>query len=609
MSASRLETTQGARTLTARRRLVVWASLLAVLFVLHQTITTAMPINPSADHKSRKEKKKVPPSAIKPAAADEKECPSCEQIAALGKRVEELSQQVEALTTKLALASKLTEDTDTRREIAELKARLKAAEERTALSASSTFSSPASTTALAYNEPSAASSTNVVETKLEPAASSSLAASPKTESAPTPPAAQTAQADDLVKRFGPFRFSGDFRLRADAVLRPAFDNPGPGQTALQHVQNVRARYRLRLNFDTELNSKVSFHGQLATGPVNNPLTLDQDFAGVVAHHPFFLNEVWIDVHPTKSFSVQGGRVPNVFADNSRFVFDDDIRFNGFNEKFVHAFKETVAGFKSIELRAGQYIFSNPNVAVVTAGNLGPTGAVIGSTGRAAQMFHQGLLFNQQVSENASQQFGGDIQFYRNPNQIQFASTATGFPIILQNGLSIALAGPLPGTGNATTTSGGAIYTARSFQIARLTYRLDHRGFKSGNREYPISFNVQVARNLGVGQRERDALLASLKVGNVKNRGDQSFLYVFTIKGANALISQLTDDDLGTISGVNMRAHHFRYDIGVAKGIQLQSLFFIQNQLRSSGQYPNFFVPLGAFTPRQFRIQEQIVFTF
>jgi len=42
---------------------------------------------------------------------------------------------------------------------------------------------------------------------------------------------------------------------------------------------------------------------------------------------------------------------------------------------------------------------------------------------------------------------------------------------------------------------------------------------------------------------------------------------------------------------------------------LQSLFFIQNSLRSSGQYPNFFVPVSAFVPTSYRLQQQIVFSF
>ncbi|PYS21074.1 MAG: hypothetical protein DMF72_18710 [Acidobacteria bacterium] len=395
---------------------------------------------------------------------------------------------------------------------------------------------------------------------------------------------QTNPLEDRVKKLegkvlsiGPFRFSGDFRLRFDGIFRKPDSTPPAGFAPLTHQQNARMRYRLRFNFDTDINPKVSFHGQLATGPINNALTMDQDFGETATRHP---------------------------------LFDDDIRFNGFNEKYVLSFKNNGLKAASLELRAGQYILSNPNVAIVTVGSpLALAGDKVGSTGRAANLFHQGLLLNQKFNDRWSSQFGGDIQIYRNPNQIQLASTVAGVPLIVQNGLGITLSGPLTGTGNATTTNGGAIYTARNFEIARLTYRLNWAGFKSGARIYPVTFNVQAARNVGVGIRERDAMLAAIQIGKVANRGDIAFLYVFSRKGANSMISQVTDDDLGTNSGVNIRTHHFRFDYGLAKRISLQSLLYIQNELRSSGDFPNFFVPLNAFTPRQYRLQEQIVFSF
>lgn len=428
---------------------------------------------------------------------------------------------------------------------------------------------------------------------------------------------QTPTLEDRVKKvenkvlaLGPFRLSGDFRLRFDGIFRKANPTPPPGFTALTHQQNARMRYRLRLNLDTDVDSKISFHGQLATGPINNPLTMDQDFGETTTRHPLFISEAWVDFHPNKAISLQGGRVQEVFADNSRFLFDDDIRFNGFNEKYAFSFKNNGLKVSSLELRAGQYIFSNPNVAIVTAGSpLAQAGAIVGSTGRNSNLFHQGLLVNQKYNDRWSSQFGGDVQLYRNPNQIQLASTANGVALIVQNGLGIALSGPLTGTGNATTTSGGAIYTARNFQIARLTYRLNWAGFQSGGRTYPVTFNLQVARNVGIGLNERDAMLASFQVGKVAQRGDMAFLYVFSSKGANALISQVTDDDLGTNSGVNIRTNHFRFDYGLAKKVTLQSLLYIQRELRNSGDFPNFFVPLNAFTPRQYRLQEQIVFSF
>jgi hypothetical protein len=424
-----------------------------------------------------------------------------------------------------------------------------------------------------------------------------------------PPSAKSAAAETQPRSLGPFRFGGDFRLRLDGIVRPASDSTPPGQPPLPHVQNIRGRYRFRFNIDTEMGPAVSFHAQLATGPANNPLTLDQDFTATIVHHPFFLNEAWADIHPWKGVSLQGGRVQEVFADNLRFLFDDDLSLNGFNERISHEFQRSFAGFRRIEIRAGQYVFTNPNIAVVTADNIGATGAVIGSTGRAAQLFHQGLIVEQGLSPQASQQFGADIQAYRNPNQIQFASSPAGVPILVQNGLGLTLSGPVTGTGNAITTSGGSIYNANNFQVARLTYRLDYTGLKSGRQEYPVTLNLQVARNLGTGHAQRDALLANFKIGKIKSRWDHSFHYMFALKGANSMISQLTDDDLGTLSGVNIRTHFFRFDLGLAKGIQFQSLLFTQKELSNSGQFPNFFVPLGGYAPRQYRFQEQVVFVF
>jgi uncharacterized coiled-coil protein SlyX len=452
-----------------------------------------------------------------------------------------------------------------------------------------------------------------VQKVTEQKAVASVAAVPD-QSSSTP---QTPSLEDRVKKvegkmlaIGGLRFSGDFRLRWDGIFRKADPTPPAGFAALTHQQNARMRYRLRLNLDTDINSKLSVHGQLATGPVNNPLTMDQDFGETTTRHPLFISEAWVDFHPNKAVQLQGGRVQETFADNSRFLFDDDIRFNGFNEKYTLAFKHNGLKVSSLELRAGQYILSNPNVAIVLVGSpLAQAGAVVGSTGRSSNLFHQGVLVNQKFNDRWSSQFGGDLQLYRNPNQIQLASTANGVALIVQNGLGIALSGPIAGTGNATTTPGGAIYTARNFQIARLTYRLNWAGFKAGGRQYPITFNIQAARNVGVGINERDAMLASLQIGKVSARGDMAFLYVFSNKGANSLISQVTDDDLGTGSGVNIRTNHFRFDYGLAKKVTLQSLLYIQTELRNSGDFPNFFVPLNAFTPRQYRLQEQIVFSF
>jgi hypothetical protein len=433
-------------------------------------------------------------------------------------------------------------------------------------------------------------------------------ATPPAEPQATPTVEQRlAKVEGQTLKIGPVRISGDFRLRFDGTFRTATKPPDP---PLDHVQNARGRYRLRLNFDTDIHPNLSFHAQLATGPPNNPVSTNQDFTSLSARPPFSISEVWVEYRPTKSVQLQGGRVQNVFADNSRFLFDDDIRFNGFNEKYVASFKPNGAYLSSLELRAGQYIFTNPTVAVIAPNSpLARAGEIVGTTGRAATLFHQGLLANQTFNKRWSSQIGADVQLYRHPNQIQLGSTNEGLVLLVQPGLGIVLSGPLTGTGNATTTPNGAMYTAPGFQVLRLTYRLNYAGFTRGDHAFPVTFNVQLARNIATGLNERDAMLSALQIGRITKRGDTSFLYVFSIKGANALISQLTDDDLGTGTGVNIRTHHFRFEYGITRKVTFQSLFFLQNSLRRSGQYPNFFVPVGDFAPTTYRTQQQLVFSF
>ena len=436
-----------------------------------------------------------------------------------------------------------------------------------------------------------------------------VADTPSTPAQPQTPTVEqrVAKLENQTLKIGPVKLSGDFRLRFDSIFRSATEPPDP---PLAHVQNVRARYRFRLNLDTDIHPNLSFHAQLSTGPFNNPVTADQDFTSITARAPFSISEAWVEYRPKKEVTLQGGRVLEVFADNSRFLFDDDIRFNGFNEKYVASLKPNALRLTSLELRAGQYILTNPNVAIVAPGSpLANAGAVVGTAGRSANLFHQGFLANQSFNKRWNQQAGADVQLYRNPDQIQLASTTDGAVLLVQPGLGLALSGPLSGTGNATTTPGGVIYSAPGFQILRLTYRLNNAGFSHGDHAFPIAFNLQFARNMATGMNDRDAMLAALQVGRITKRGDAAFLYVFSIKGANSLISQVTDDDLGTISGVNIRTNHLRFDYGITKKVTFQSLFFFQQELRRSGQFPRFFVPVGDFAPTTYRLQQQIVFSF
>jgi len=58
------------------------------------------------------------------------------------------------------------------------------------------------------------------------------------------------------------------------------------------------------------------------------------------------------------------------------------------------------------------------------------------------------------------------------------------------------------------------------------------------------------------------------------------MYMFAIKDANSLISQLTDDDLGTVLASTSR-RITRVDYAIRPNIAFQNLLFLQTERRSS----------------------------
>ncbi len=448
--------------------------------------------------------------------------------------------------------------------------------------------------------------------KAAESSSASLTATPQPEPAPvtqaevhqyTEKVEQLSKSlDEVMKNLGGIKLSGDFRFRGDAQLRSGNQIAGP-------LQNLRSRYRLRLNLDKELDPRFKFHMQLSTGPLNNGITNDQDFAGTVAKHPFSIAEAYIDYHPNSRFAVRGGRMEEVFADGMRFLWDDDVRFNGFHQVVTIPFESHLLGIKSLELRAGEYILSNPNVVILSATSpFVSAGFQPGLKVRDSNLFHPGFVAKGGLGTSWSHQLTGDIQVYRNPNEIQLASLATGFPVLVSNAIGLQLSGPTTGTGNATTTPGGAIFSARNFQIGRVAYRLEHKGWAFRGREMPAWIDFQGSRNAGTSKL-RDAFMASANLGGVKGFGDVRFLYQFAIKDGNALISQFTDDDLGTGSGVNIAVHAVRFDFGLTRFLQWQNLFFIQDERRPSNPAEQFFVPLQRGANTTFRYLGQLAFTF
>lgn len=421
------------------------------------------------------------------------------------------------------------------------------------------------------------------------------------------------QVEGISNILAGFRFSGSLRLRSDNTFRSSNSVTGP-------VQRSRGQYRARLNLDKGINDQLAVHFQLGSGRFDNPLTDDTDFAGGAVRGPIFLTEVWADYHPNSNLSLRGGKMPEVFQDYVRFMWDEDVRFNGFQESVGTPLGDNPLGITRIDFRAGQYPLTDPNIQVLPSAAQCASATAPAACGylkagyrpgehvRAADLFDQGVFVKGRIKPGWSHYLFSSFVIFRNPNQIALASTSSGLPLLVNPDAGVTLAGPLPGTGTATTIPGGGIYTASHFQIGRLAYRITKEGWKFRDEEFPVFLDVQASRNFGTSFL-RNAWMATLNGGEVRKAGDVRFLYSYAVKDANSMISQFADDHIGTLSGVNIRTHALRFDLGLAKYLQWQNAFYIQNEISPNDPARHFYVTLPRGTPTQYRMESSVFVNF
>ena len=439
----------------------------------------------------------------------------------------------------------------------------------------------------------------------------------------------TKQVEGISKGIAGFRFSGDLRLRGDGIFRSSNPIAGP-------EQNVRGEYRARLNFDKGIDKQLDVHFQVGSGRFDNALTDETNMAGGAVRGPIFLSEAWVNYHPNSSLNFQGGKMPEVFQDYSRFLWDQDVRFSGFRQSLGTSPGDNPLGITRIDFMAGQYILTNPNIQVLptaqqctatppqTITSLPATittpatlpaacaylqaGYKPGENVRAADLFDQGFFLKGRIKPGWSHYLFTNVALFRNPNQIALTSTLAGLPLLVNNVTGVTLAGPLTGTGTATTIPGGGIYTASHFQIGHLAYRITKEGWRLRNEEFPLFLDVQASRNFGTSFL-RNAWMATLDAGEIRKAGDVRFLYFYSVKDANSMISQFTDDHLGTYSGVNIRVHSIRFDLGLASFLQWQNIFYIQNEISRNDPARHFYVPVQEGTPTQYRFVSSLFVDF
>ncbi|MEW6210407.1 MAG: putative porin [Acidobacteriota bacterium] len=181
-------------------------------------------------------------------------------------------------------------------------------------------------------------------------------------SSETPPAAQPAsenaaqddatrkKVDELYKKFGPIRFSGDIRFRMETFSNQGFDSP-----ADQPFRN-RLRIRARLALDGSINKNFDWGLRLASGIFTDPISTNQTLTDFFERKGIGLERAFVRYDSkTDRVGVQlvAGKFEPTFR-RTQLVWDDDVNVEGASEAIYF---KTGSALEQIKLIALQLPFN------------------------------------------------------------------------------------------------------------------------------------------------------------------------------------------------------------------------------------------------------------
>lgn len=447
--------------------------------------------------------------------------------------------------------------------------------------------------------------------------------------------------ETITKQLGSITFSGDLRLRYEALLgqlntSPNADNPailGNELTARNRLR-VRARLALRGQIGKEFDWGLRF----VTGSLAEAISGNQTLTDFYNKKPFGLDQFYLAWTPQRvpGLRLQGGKFDVPWL-RTELTIDNDVQPEGLSESYSRNFKRHT--LKNITAVAWQLPFLERNSTFVRNANgtvnlsesrrggrdLALYGAqlrtrlepspTVALTLSAADLFFSGTQFITPI-----QFLGRDLQL---PVTINIPATATTPAQTITTQVTIprdllvagnANLGLSTATNNATNRDGRL---SSGFNLVDLIGRLD----LSGNKRWPIALILNFVHNTqahdvvaagpgGTNQlfpnHESNGYWAELQAGKNKERGDVLFNYVFMRIEKDAVLTPFNFDELVRQSDVRAHRLSFSYTADPRVTLAVTGLF----SQRPNGLLGVFSTtPPGSLNRPTTRLQFDTIFRF
>jgi Putative porin len=411
--------------------------------------------------------------------------------------------------------------------------------------------------------------------------------------------------EDRLKNFGPFTFSGDFRLR---------DEPFFGGPSNQSLDQNRERFRLRFNVTAKLNDDFGGGFSLASGDINDPTSTNQTVTGFYTRKAIALDKAYVDYTPHQFhyLTLIGGKFGYPWY-NTELTWDKDLNPEGAAETLV--FNTSTPVLKKIAFIGFELPFSQ--VAGVSTTNQSSVASVVyGGQVQTTWQLAKWLKFSA---------YTGFYNYHNaDPIALALAKASAKNPQTLLTGL------PPLGTGNTvqnsivTTTAtnevtiGGTSYLTGVTTVTNAQFASKFDLFDSLARfdiatpsdKWPIAFigdyvqNMEACANVGnilsaaantasihytqstnfaCDPRERRGYWGEVHVGRGQKRGDWQFDYTRMFIEREAVLSNFDYSDIR--QGSNVTQHRAIVIYQVHRNVQTSFTALIGRPLNFGSTAP------------------------
>jgi hypothetical protein len=379
-------------------------------------------------------------------------------------------------------------------------------------------------------------------------------AGPTGASVPTVVATETTaddslekKVDELTRRWGKFRLTGDLQMRYEGFFNQGFD--APSDLAARN----RLRLRVRAQLAGEITKNFDWGVRLASGSFDNPISPQQTFTDYYTRKPIAIDRAYLHFDSKTEgadLELWAGKFEAPWK-RTPVTFDEDLQPEGLAQSLRFGVDDA-GPLRSIELVAWQLPFRERSI------------------GADAVLLGGQLATDWKFSDRWSATASGTFHDFE---QVDVIPPAVGVSPTLVNG------GFDYGTTNAVVVNPFTNLPEYRSEYRVIDGIVELRYAASKEGRWPVLLRIDWIHNTSAYNNERDGGQTDVVIGRRQERGDWQFDYTFWKVEREAFPSVFMDSEM--VIQTNSVSHAIRARTLLHKQVELTWRYFAHRRLATT----------------------------